>query len=59
MRKAPNGENLFRERFYHLLTKNEEDYWSLLERHFEKHLRSLGGERWKGYTKRRSTNFEA
>ena len=43
--KAPDGENLFRERFYHLLTKNEEDYWSLLERHFEKHLSSLGGER--------------
>jgi len=43
--KAPNGENLFRERLYHLLTKYEEDYWCLLERHFEKHLSFLGGER--------------
>jgi len=44
-RKGPDGKNLFRESLYHTLTKYEEDYWSLLERHFEKHLSSLGGEK--------------
>jgi hypothetical protein len=43
--KKPEGENLFRERLYHLLTSYEEDYWSLLETHFEKHLISLGRKR--------------
>jgi hypothetical protein len=41
--KTPDGENLFRERLYRILTKYEEDYWSLLERHFEKHLSFFGG----------------
>jgi hypothetical protein len=40
--KNPEGENLFRERLYGLLMNNEENYWSLLETHFEKHLLSLG-----------------
>lgn len=40
--RTPEGENLFRERLYHLLTNYEEDYWSLLETHFEKLLISLG-----------------
>jgi len=40
--KTSEGKNLFRERLYHLLTTYEEDYWSLLETHFEKHLISLG-----------------
>jgi hypothetical protein len=43
--KTPDGENLFRERLYRILTKYEEDYWSLLERHFEKHLSFFGGGR--------------
>jgi hypothetical protein len=40
--KDNDGKNLFRERLYHTLTQYEEDYWSLLERHIEKHLDSLG-----------------
>jgi hypothetical protein len=44
-RKGPDGKDIFRESLYHTLTKYEEDYWSLLERRFEKHLSSLGGER--------------
>jgi len=40
--KDKDGKNLFRERLYHTLTQYEEDYWSLLERHIEKHLNSLG-----------------
>jgi hypothetical protein len=43
--KTPEGKDLFRERLYHLLTSYEEDYWSLLETHFEKHLISLGRKR--------------
>jgi hypothetical protein len=43
--KTPEGEDLFRGNLYHLLASYEEDYWSLLETHFEKHLRSLGGEK--------------
>jgi hypothetical protein len=43
--KKPEGENLFRERLFHLLMNYEEDYWSLLETHFEKHLNSLGRKR--------------
>lgn len=43
--KTPDGENLFRGRLYRILTKYEEDYWSLLERHFEKHLSFFGGGR--------------
>ncbi len=40
--KDGNGKNLFRERLYQILTQYEEDYWSLLEKHIEKHLDSLG-----------------
>jgi hypothetical protein len=40
--KDEEGKPLFRERFYRLLTEREEDYWSLLERHIENHLISLG-----------------
>ncbi len=40
-----DGKYLFRDRLYHLLTQFEEDYWSLLERHIEKHLTSLGLEK--------------
>ena len=43
--KDNDGKNLFRERLYHTLTQYEEDYWSLLERHIEKHLDSLGLQR--------------
>ena len=37
-----SGEYLFRERLYHTLTRYEEDYWSMLEGHIERHLTSLG-----------------
>jgi hypothetical protein len=40
--KDENGKNLFRDRFYQTMLQYEEDYWSLLERHIEKHLNSLG-----------------
>jgi tagaturonate epimerase len=40
--KDGNGKNLFRDRFYQTMSQYEEDYWSLLERHFEKHIASLG-----------------
>jgi hypothetical protein len=36
------GKAIFRERFYRTLTEREEDYWSLLEKHIENHLLSLG-----------------
>ena len=39
--KDENGKNLFRNEFNDLLLQYEEDYWSLLERHIEKHLNSL------------------
>jgi hypothetical protein len=42
--KSPTGGSLFRRNLYHLLSRYEEDYGSLLKRHFEKHLRSIGGE---------------
>ncbi|MGZ3493432.1 MAG: tagaturonate epimerase family protein [Thermodesulfobacteriota bacterium] len=38
----PSGEYLFRKKLYHILTRYEEDYWSLLETHIEKHLTALG-----------------
>jgi hypothetical protein len=41
--KTAKGESLFRGNLYHLLARYEEDYRSLLETHFEKHLRSIGG----------------
>jgi hypothetical protein len=40
--KDENGKNLFKDRLYQTISKYEEDYWSLLERHFEKHIASLG-----------------
>jgi hypothetical protein len=42
--KDKSGKNLFRDRLYHTMSRYEEDYWSLLERHIEKHLNSLGVE---------------
>jgi hypothetical protein len=39
------GKHLFRDQLYHILMQYEEDYWSLLEKHIEKHLSSLGAER--------------
>lgn len=35
-------QNFFRDQLYQILIRYEEDYWSLLENHFEKHLNSLG-----------------
>ena len=40
--KDENGRNLFRDEFNHILTEYEDDYWSLVERHIEKHLIALG-----------------
>ena len=39
------GKHLFRDQLYHTLMQYEEDYWSLLEKHIEKHLSSLGAEK--------------
>ena len=38
------GKHLFRDQLYHILMQYEEDYWSLLEKHIEKYLSSLGAE---------------
>jgi hypothetical protein len=43
--KHKSGKNLFRDRFYQTMSKYEEDYWSLLEKHIGKHLTSLGVEK--------------
>ncbi|HSB05528.1 MAG TPA: tagaturonate epimerase family protein [Thermodesulfobacteriota bacterium] len=40
--KGKNGKYLFRERFFQTLTDDEEEYWTLLEKHIGKHLTSLG-----------------
>jgi len=40
--KDRDGKNLFRDQFYHTLTQYEEEYWSLIEKHIENHLSSLG-----------------
>jgi hypothetical protein len=40
--KNEAGKHLFRDKLYHTLTQYEEDYWSMLEKHIEKHLSSLG-----------------
>jgi hypothetical protein len=40
--KDENGRNLFRDEFNHILTEHENDYWFLIERHIEKHLKALG-----------------
>jgi hypothetical protein len=40
--KDKSGKFLFKDRFYKTISNYEEDYWSLLERHIEKHLNSLG-----------------
>jgi hypothetical protein len=37
-----SGKNLFRDQLYHTLTQYEEEYWSLLEKHIENHLNSVG-----------------
>jgi len=46
--KDREGKDLFRDRFYQTLAHYEEDYWSLLERHIQKHLTSLGVEKGEG-----------
>jgi hypothetical protein len=43
--KDGNGNYLFRDRLYQMLSQYEEDYWSFLEGHIGKHLDSLGVER--------------
>jgi hypothetical protein len=43
--KGEKGKPLFRDEFYDILLQYEEDYWSLLEKHIEKHLSLLGVER--------------
>jgi hypothetical protein len=40
--KDQAGKHLFRDKLYHILTQHEEDYWSLLEKHIEKYLKSFG-----------------
>jgi hypothetical protein len=40
--KDPVGKNLFRDRIYDTLMQHEEDYWSMLETHVEKHLKLFG-----------------
>ena len=47
--KDREGKDLFRDRFYQTLAQYEEDYWSLLERHIQKHLTSLGVEKEGGW----------
>jgi hypothetical protein len=37
-----DGKNLFRDPVYDTLIQYEEEYWSLLEKHIEHHLNSLG-----------------
>jgi hypothetical protein len=43
--KDKKGKSLFREEFRAILSEYEEDYWSLLEKHMERHLSSLGVDR--------------
>ena len=43
--KDGKGKPLFRDEFYDVLSQYEEDYWSLLENHIEKHLTLLGAEK--------------
>jgi len=40
--KSGDGNYLFKNKLYHVLNQYEENYWSLLERHIEKHLIFLG-----------------
>ena len=40
--KDQNGNKFLRDQVYRILAQHEEDYWSLLERHIEKHLHCLG-----------------
>jgi len=37
-----DGKNLFRDPLYRTLTQYEEEYWSFVEKHIERHLSSLG-----------------
>ncbi len=40
--RGEDGKHLFRDRFFQLMMRYEEDYWSLIERQIENHLNSLG-----------------
>ena len=40
--KDKAGKHLFKDKLTHTLMQYEEDYWSMLETHIEKHLSSLG-----------------
>ncbi|MGO8988487.1 MAG: tagaturonate epimerase family protein [bacterium] len=40
--KDEAGKKLFRDRIYDTLMQDEEDYWSMLETHVEKHLKLFG-----------------
>lgn len=42
---APDGTTRFRDRFYKILENYEEDYWTLLAGHMEKHLDLLAAEK--------------
>jgi hypothetical protein len=46
--KDRDGKTVFRDRFYQTLADYEEDYWSLLEQHIQKHLTSLSVEKGEG-----------
>jgi hypothetical protein len=43
--KEEAGKNIFRDQLYQILIQYEEDYWSLLEKHFEKQLNLLGAKK--------------
>jgi hypothetical protein len=43
--KGENGDPLFRDRFFQTMAQHEEEYWSLLETHIEKHLNGLRAEK--------------
>jgi len=43
--KDEAGKKIFRDPLYQILIQYEEDYWSLLEKHFEKHLNLLGAKK--------------
>ncbi len=43
--KNEHGKDLFREGIYEILSRYEEDYWSLLEKHIGRHLESLSVEK--------------
>jgi hypothetical protein len=43
--KDRRGKDLFKDKIRQLLSRYEEDYWSFLEKHIEKHLSLLGVEK--------------